>query len=178
MKLKWPRSGISKAEPIPRCGYTFQRPQLNKEPDLFTIFGTTLRGSQVIRSPEGDNAKRHIRRSLTAAGLIPAFVLILMLWSHVTRLGALILLSLSPYAGWAGYWGIVSVGNNLVSLEDSDSSLRLKEGMLHFLIAHLGPLGFLIVFGTTGALYGILGGGIHEFLKYRRVVLNLGRDSK
>jgi hypothetical protein len=167
-------SGIpSSSLPGEVSAYNFNALQPDKEPELFTMFGTTFRGSQVIRTPAAEDAKPHFKRSLIAAALAPPLVLLPFLPDNLTVLGALLLVIPSSYAGWAIYWGFVGIGNLL--LEDRKLSAA-SEGAIHGLAESFGEHPYALALIVV--LYSICGGGIHEFRKYRGIAANPTLDSE
>jgi hypothetical protein len=138
----------------------------NRE-DEFTMFGTTFRGPKIIRTPATEDAKPHFRRSLFAAAFAPPILLLPLLGSDLTIPAALALVVPAAYAGWAIYWGFVGIGNLMLREEEGEVSpgwQKIIHAMLHGLGEHPAAIAVIAV------LYSACGGGIREFLKYRRIV--------
>jgi hypothetical protein len=141
------------------------------------MFGTTFRGSQLIRTPALDDAKPHFKRSFIAAVVAPPLTLLPFMPTAFTLPEALVLVILTAYAGWSIYWGFVGLGNQLMKeREFSPATERMIHGLGHKLGEGLGE--HPIVAAAIVVAYGMLGGGIHEFLKYRRIVASQGVDSE
>jgi hypothetical protein len=147
------------------CGYKPETVQPNENPEPFTMFGTTFRGSTVICTPATEDAKPHFKRSLIAAALAPPLVLLPFLGTVLTLPITLGLVIPAAYAGWAVYWGFVGIGN-LLLLEEGELSPGWEK-MIHGLIHALGEHPLVVAFIAIS--YSALGGGIREFLKYRRI---------
>jgi hypothetical protein len=154
----------------------FEARQEDREPERFGMFGTTFRGSHVVRSPAGDDAERHIWQSLLTAAVVPLLVLILLIMSHVTMLWTVMGTAISAYVAWTSYWGIVGVSDILTDITAGRSEEELPW-YLKF-VKELIEEGFhtewavpLVAFGM-GVLYGVLGGGLYQFLKHRKIASN------
>jgi hypothetical protein len=167
--MKCPRCG-EEPEIAERCacGYDFPKRIELMQAEQFTMFGTTFRGTQIIRSPATDDARRHIIRSSVLAAIVPLLLLVPLLWNGVAVRDTLLVLMISAYVAWASYWGIVGVASAFTDHGDRPG----WKVATHLTAHHLGVylLGVPIVLGI---LYGVRGGCAYEFLKYRRVLKNL-----
>ena len=169
------RLGISDVEPA-RQGNGVSASSTS-QPEQFTMFGTTFRGSQIIRTPVLDDAKPHFKRSFIAAAVAPPLTLLPFMPAPFTVPELLVLIILSSYAGWSIYWGFVGLGNQIMKERElSPATERMIQGLGRSLGRGLGKHPIVAAVLVVG--YSMLGGGIHEFLKYRRIVANRGVDSE
>jgi len=138
--------------------------------ERFSMFGVAFQGSQLIQSPAGDNAKVHLRRSWIAAGAVALLALIGIWCWPLPAAAAVLLPGFAFYVGWACYWGFVGVADFLTDLAARDANRGFAwHAGIHLLVERMSVYGPPLAFATVGIAYGILGGGIREFLKYRRL---------
>ncbi len=158
------------------------RPQATaSSPQGFRIFGVALRGAEIVESPASEDAKRRLRTSwiFTAAG--PLAILMLLVTNGVGWTFSLKFAGMSVYVVWAWYWGFIALMNFLTGSD------KRVEAATDLTTAFSGPAA--VIFGIDsgiafiavvalgillGVVYGTLGGGIREFLKYRSMARNPG----
>ena len=163
------------------CGYEFGARKRSREsgrtlppvPESarFEMFGTTFQEGQIVRSPEGDDARRYMVLSWVITGVALLLVLGLLFLNRVALYKSLLILTVSAYVAWASYWGVVRVRN--VWPDDTDSIGATIA--VHIAAYQLGLFGLAIPI-VLGILYGVPGGGIHEFLRQRKVIRKLPRS--
>ncbi len=113
-------------------------------------------------------------QSLIAAAVVPFLLLIILLvLFEFDGIAFLAVAGISAYVAWASYWGIVAA----LRLATNIGEGKLPKGFLGELISKfitegLGLLGMVLAPIALGILYGILGGGVREFLNYRRLANN------
>jgi hypothetical protein len=135
----------------------------------FSIFGTTFQGAQIIQSPGSEDAKRHVFRSLAAAGAAPLLLLFPLVWTGLATQYLVLLLGLSAYVAWASYWGIVGIANYVADLGTREvPDDRSTAFSIELFALWIGPI-LIAAPVVIGILYGALGGGVFEFMKRRKV---------
>jgi hypothetical protein len=137
------------------------------------MFGTTFRGATVIQSPAADDARRQITLSLRIAVVVPLLFLSLLVLAGFEVFALLVLAGISAYVVWASYWGVVAAMRAVTNLGEREAPEGfLGKFIMKFILEALGLLGMVVVPIMLGILYGTLGGGIREFLNYRRTANN------
>ncbi|HEV2199542.1 MAG TPA: hypothetical protein VGR73_06960 [Bryobacteraceae bacterium] len=106
-------------------------------------------------------------------------VLVLLFISEADIVGSLILMAVSVYIAWASYWGIVGVFKFI-------QGRRTAVKIGHFFERHSFLKGLAERFLTEGVglggmivlpvVYGVLGGGVYEFIRCRRIAQNPALD--
>lgn len=162
------------------CGYRFEtQPTQSREPERFNMFGTTFLGEKITESPASEDAKSHLIRSVTIAGIVAVLFLVLLTLAHVRVFVSMLLAGLLAYLAWASYWGIVAATNAVADLgEQKAPEGFLGEFMMHVAVEALALGGMVLLPIVLGILYGILGGGVYEFLKYRKIANNPNYTAK
>ncbi len=134
--------------------------------ETFTMFGVTFRGAQIIRAPAADDARRRVIRSWVLACVVPLPLLALLSWAGVGLLTSVALATASAYITWASYWGIMGIARILVDAGDQPA----METAVLAAILRLEPLILVAPIAAVGILYGMLGGGVYEFLRCREII--------
>lgn len=137
------------------------------------MFGATLHGSEVIRTQADaeanlDDANLHIRRSIVFACVMSMLAMLILICSHVSTIIALLVMSIIAYSAWSAYWGFLSIGNFFVRSDDNYRVPGWMKVVMRILFNHL--LIFVILFFAVALLYSVLGGGMREFFRYRKIV--------
>jgi hypothetical protein len=132
------------------------------------MFGTTFRGAKIIQSPGSEDAKRHIIRSLAAAGATPLLLFFPLFWTGLATQYLVLLLGLSAYVAWASYWGAVGILSYVTDLQARDIPAARTAVGIDLAALWIGPI-VLAAPVAIGILYGALGGGVHEFMKRRKL---------
>ncbi len=140
--------------------------------ETFAMFGVTFKGEQIIRSPAADDARRHVIRSWALACVVPLPLLIILSWYGVGLLNTVALAIATAYIMWGSYWGIVGIARILVDAAGQSST---ETGVFAAFCAC--DCRILVVPIALGILYGILGGGVNEFLKCREIIKDPGGAS-
>ena len=136
------------------------------------MFGTTFEGAEIVQSPAGENAKRHMMWSSAALAVVTPIVGIACFLSDVLPIYSVALAVIAGYCVWASYWGAVAVSRVLTA-----DHRGTKVG-LHAMAHHLNIYGLIGLPLTVGILYGTLGGGVYEFLKQRQLIRNPGGPAR
>jgi len=141
-----------------------QKPQ-NPSSERFSMFGTTFHGDKIVLSPADLDARQLIIRSFIIAPVSFLLATGLLVLNEVGVVTSLALAGFFTYIAWTSYWGIVGIvrGWKEPKCGEPIEDLDLRDTILQM-------LGLLIVAPfVIGILYGLLGGGIREFLYYRRL---------
>jgi hypothetical protein len=104
-----------------------------------------------------------------AAAGAPLLVLALLLFNGVDLRRSMLLASVALYAGWASYWGIAGTGGLLAGAADDEAGSRAVKRAGTFVVRHAGIWGVVGVPILLGLVHGNLGGGVYEFLRFRRI---------
>ena len=148
------------------CGYDL-RPAIGPAgSESFRLFGTTFQGSRIVESPASQEAKRQFRRSMVLAAAAPLVLLAVLLLNGFALAHWILPLALSSYLAWGSYWGTVGVIRMF-------SERKVSRWAIELAARHASLYGLLLPV-LIGVLYGVLGGGVYEFQRARRIVKNPG----
>ncbi len=134
------------------------------------MFGTTFEGSRLVHQPAIDDAKVHLTRSWVMSGVAPLLLMVVLFWIQMAVVRALILTGSLIYIVWACYWGFVGLFDTVTMYGERLFHNPKTEHMAITFILHVFGVGLPLVIAI---LYGILGGGAYQYVRYRRIASNV-----